>query len=317
MKNQTAIIPQAQGAITQTLDIRAMLDQWKDNLALRVRAGEISSDTAIGYERGARKLFDWLAERQPEPDAIREWKAELLEQKIRPASINAWLAGLRSFFAWAAEMGRIPFNPAQAIKGASRKGTKKRHVREALTDREVIRLLKQPDRDAPEGKRDFAILSLMLYTAARGIELNRADIADLRTTGGRLVLYVQGKGHTEKDDLLVLTEESEQAMRDWLAVRGKKAGALFTSLSHRSKGERLSRRALREIVKGYFDAAGVHGNKSTHSLRHTAISNAIKHGAPMEKIKGMSRHSSLDTLAIYVHEIDRLENPAEEFIKYD
>jgi integrase/recombinase XerC/integrase/recombinase XerD len=74
---------------------------------------------------------------------------------------------------------------------------------------------------------------------------------------------------------------------------------------------------LRQIVKGYFAEAGIVGDdKTTHSLRHTAITSAIRHHAPAEKVKGMSRHASLDTLMIYYHEADRVDDPAEEYIKY-
>jgi site-specific recombinase XerD len=231
--------------------------------------------------------------------------------------VNAWLAGVRSFFGWLAETYQIPFDPAAQIRGATRKGTKARHVRQALTDNEVRRLLAQPDRDTTQGKRDYAILATMLYTAARGIEIHRADLADLQTVSGQLVLMVQGKGHTEKDELLVLIGEAETAMRDWLAVRGSVPGALFTSLSNRTHNERLSRRALRDIVKGHFQAAGVHGdNKTTHSLRHTAITSAIRNNAPLEKVRGMTRHVSTDTLMIYYHETDRIDDPAEKYIDY-
>jgi integrase/recombinase XerD len=137
-----------------------------------------------------------------------------------------------------------------------------------------------------------------------------------QTVNGKLILYVQGKGHIEKDEMLVITGEADSAIRSWLTARGKQAGALFVSKSNRSKGERLSRRALRGIIKALFDAAGVHGNKTTHSLRHTAITSAIRHGAPAEKVRGMSRHTSLDTLMIYYYETDRIDDPAEQYISY-
>ena len=168
-----------------------------------------------------------------------------------------------------------------------------------------------------QGKRDYAILSLMLYTAARGIEVYRSDLDDLSTEQGKLVLSVQGKGHIEKDDILVLPHEAETAMREWLSVRGMDKGALFTSLSHRSMNSRLSRRALRSIIKKYILSAGIVGdNKTTHSLRHTAITSAIRHKAPAQKVMGMSRHVSMDTLMIYYHETDRIDDPAEEYISY-
>jgi integrase/recombinase XerD len=317
----TTLIPYNPAEIAQSMSaerLQALMPAWTADLAQRVAAQEISQDTANGYRRGASKFFTWLAAQQPTGEAIRAWKADLLKSGTRPASVNAWLAGLRSFFGWLAQVGQIPFNPAEQIKGATRKGTKKRHSRQALTDNEARRLLAQPDKSTKAGTRDYAILALMLYTAARTIEVHRADVNDLTTQGGKLVLLVQGKGHTEKDDMLVLIGPAENALRDWLAVRGKQAGALFTSLSNKSQGERLSRSSLREIIKAYFAAAGIHGaNKTTHSLRHTAISAAIRHGAPAEKVRGMSRHASLDTLMIYYHENDRIEDPAEQYINYD
>ena len=302
-------------AITRA-DLVSFIDPWQAAIELRVQAQEIKRDTAITYKRGVVKFLAWLASKRPSADVIRAWKADLLNNKIKPSSVNVWVAGLRSFFGWLAEMGEIPFDPTQAIKGASRKGKTKRHVRESLTDREVIRLLEQPNKETREGVRDYAMLSVMLYTAARGIELHRADIEDLKTMDGALVLQVQGKGHYEKDDFLVLSHEAESAMRDWLVLRGKESGALFTSSSNYSRGGRLSRRAMRGIVRAYFDAAGLHGNKTTHSLRHTAITSAIRHNAPIQKVKGMSRHASLDTLMIYYHEVDRLTDPAEKYISY-
>ena len=305
-------------AITKAPNLRAVFNEWQDNLNLRVDAQEIKQDTANTYARGVMKFIAWLGNTPPSPDTIRQWKADLLRDKNKIASVNTWLAGLRSFFGWLDEMGQIPFNPTQAIPGAKRRGANARHVRELLTDREVIRLLSQPNRATREGVRDYAILCVMLYTAARGIEVHRADVTDLKNVDGALVLSVQGKGHAEKDAMLILCNEAENAVRDWLVIRGKDDGALFVSCSNRSKGERLSRRSLSGIVKGYMTAAGINGNQiTTHSLRHTAITNAIRNGVPIQKVsRELARHSSMDTTMIYYHDVSRLTDPPEKYISY-
>lgn len=305
--------------LAELADVSKLLEQFSQALDLRVRAGEIASNTALAYVRGAARFIRWSSAQGLSSglaDTIREWKAALIESGSKPSAINTWLAGVRALFVWAYECGLIAHNPASTIKGAQRKGTKKRHTRESLTDIEARRVLAMPDTATAQGVRDCAIISLMLYTAIRGIELHRADLADLETQSGKLVLMVQGKGHQEKDDFVVLAH-AEQALRDWLGVRGKKPGALFCSLSNRSAGERLSLQALRALVKNYFSLAGVQGNKSTHSLRHTAISKAIAAGVPLHKVsKGLARHASMDTTLIYVHELDRLTDPAENYITY-
>lgn len=318
MKNTQIITTQA-SEITPAPALLDLLTPFAQALDLKVRAGEISANTATLYLRGAKRFITWLdvqESRAVEADTIRSWKAELAQGNYAPATINAWLAGVKALFSWATERGKLAYNPAALIKGASRKGIKKHHKREVLTPSEMRRVLSIPD-TTKQGLRDKAILALMAYTGVRSIEVHRADYKDLHTQGGRLVLFVQGKGHIEADDFVVIANPNlESALSAWLAVRGKQAGSLFCSLSNRSQDERLSLRALRFIVKDYFAKAGVIGNKSTHSLRHTAITTAIQAGAPLQKVMSMSRHANIDTLMIYAHEIDRLEQPAEEMITY-
>ena len=305
-------------ALTPSADVNALVGEWRAALGRQVAAGELSETTRATYERGAGKFIAW-AEAEGGPvndDTIRAWKAALLAKGSKPGAVNTWLAGVRAFFAWAVGARRLAYNPAAAIKGAKRNGTSQKHKRAALTDAEVLRVLAAPDRETAEGKRNAAILYLMAYTAARSVELHRADLADLHTVGERLTLAVRGKGRAEADEVIVITAEAEAALRDWLAVRGDEAGPLFCGLGNRSRG-RLSLRALRGIVKATFKAAGVVGkNKTTHSLRHTAITNAVKHGAPVQKAQSMARHANISTTMIYYHETDRVENPAEDYIHY-
>lgn len=302
-------------------DIRRLIVTWQQSLDLRAQAGEIAANTQQAYMRGLNRFLDWADDLYLEkisPDVLRTWIADLRRRGYRPASVNAWLAGVRAFFAWAVASRRLTSDPTLGIRGVMRRGSGRRHTRSALTDQEVLRVLSIPVRSNPQGRRDYAILCLMAYTAARQIELHRADLSDLATSGGKLVLNVQGKGREEKDEVLVLVNpEVENALHDWLSDRGKRPGPLFTSLSRRGPGERLSLRSIRRLVKGYYMAAGVSGeDKTTHSLRHSAITSAVRHGAPVQKVRSMARHASIDTTMIYFHEVDRVENPAEAFIKY-
>ncbi|MBN1451140.1 MAG: tyrosine-type recombinase/integrase [Anaerolineales bacterium] len=295
--------------------ISEFVSDWHDWLDLRVRAGEISQNTAAAYKRGMRK-FTGFAEEAQTAEVIREWKAALLSDGYKPRTVNAWLAGVKSFFAWAAESGYLPYNPAGAIKGATRKGQTRKHVRDVLTDAEIRRVLAMPD-DTPAGKRDAAILALFAFTGLRTVEVHRANLSDLQTRQGRYVLMVQGKGHTETDDFVILNELAEAALVPWLAIRSDKPGPLFTSLSNRNQEGRLSLPAIRALVKRYFRLAGVTGNKTTHSLRHTAITKMLRAGLSPVKVMSVSRHNDINTLMIYAHDVDRMDDPAENHIKYD
>ena len=94
--------------------------------------------------------------------------------------------------------------------------------------------------------------------------------------------------------------------------------ALFISLSNRSRGQRLATRSIRAMVKARFKQADVVGNrKSTHSLRHSAITNAIRRGASPMQVQAMARHASFDTTLGYYHETARVDDPAEDLIHYE
>lgn len=307
-------------SMTQSGSVNNLLDDWHAALELRVQAGELSPNSAASYRRGAQKFIAWCTasqQQQVDPDTFTAWKAALLAEGKKPGTVNAWLSGVKALFSWAVAHRRLAYNPAESVRGAQRTGTNRRHAREMLTDLEVQRVLTMPDRSTPTGKRDYAILALMAYTAVRSVEVCRADVQDVKTQGGRLVLYVRGKGHLQADELVVLASKvAQNAMYDWLAERGEQAGALFLSYSDRSCGKRLSLRALRDMGMRYFRAAGVRGNKTLHSLRHTAITKVIAQSGSIQKGQSVGRHRSVDTTMIYFHEMDRLSNPGEAFIDY-
>ena len=226
-----------------------MIAQWENSLQLQTQAGDLTTTTRSTYIRGMTRFYAWLLAHQVDQvtaHTIQEWKAELLDQGNKPGSINTWLAGVKRFYEWATGAGVLDYNPTSGVKNVKRKGTNKRHLRDALTDREVLRVLSQPDRSTVQGKRDYAILCLMAFCALREIEVQRADLDDLSTVDGLPVLRVQGKGSSEKDETAVIYHAmAQEAVYDWLAVRGNKPGALFVSLSNRSKGSRMTTRAVR------------------------------------------------------------------------
>lgn len=314
----TSLTVSSPPALARRADVYVLIDRWLAHLDLQVQAGELSPATRNTYQRGLDKFLDWAEGKQVvTDDLILEWKASLKAKGHKPNTINTWLSAARAFFTWAVNARLLTHNPAANIRGAKRTGSSRHHLRDRLTDDEVLRVLAQPDPSTNLGKRDRAILYLMAYTAVRTIEVHRANLEDLHTAENRLVLRVHGKGRDDADEPAVLTNPALQtALYDWLAVRGADPGPLFTSLSPRTRGDRLSLRAIRQIVKAYYLAAGVVApNKTTHSLRHAAISNAARR-APLQKVQSMARHANLSTTMIYVHESDRLANPAEADIDY-
>ena len=132
----------------------------------------------------------------PEKEVI-AFNDELLRKGHSPLTVASYLVTLRKFYAWT-EANRLYPNIARNIKNPRHgKGFLKLH----LDDGEVRDLLAWASERTP---RDRAIITLLLCTGLRTVEVQRARIEDLTIRRGRRVLLVQGKGHNAKDSFVVL-----------------------------------------------------------------------------------------------------------------
>jgi len=307
-------------AITETnikeLATQDFIVRWLD----RERVRGQSDKTLEAYRRGFERFGRWLVDRgitEPGARDIAQFKSDLSDQ-YAAQTVNLALSAVKSFYRHLVEIGAIGYSPAGDVRGVKRSKSQ-RHKRSALTASEVRAVLDTCDQTTA-GTRDLAIIALMAYCGLRTIEIHRANIDGLGTEGERMVLHVQGKGRVEADEIAVIPRSQEPVIRAWLSERrrlGSENPALFVSLSNRTHGQRLSTRAIRDIITGQYKKAGVCGDtKTTHSLRHTAITQAIKNGGSPMQVQAMARHASFDTTLGYIHEVNRVENPAEDLIIY-
>jgi integrase/recombinase XerD len=320
--NDRTLATQAQGTALNSTLTAQLVEEW----AKHERARGSSDSTVSAYRRGLRQFRSWLADiGQPlgsvTPSTVMRFKQNFAEH-YSVQTVNLWLTSVRSFYRFAVVTERLAVNPAADVTGLKRRKSRT-HKRDALTPAEVLGVLDTPNTGTLAGVRDKAIVALMAFCGVRTIEIHRANVGDLLTRGDRLTLDVQGKGHTEKDAYVIIPMRAEGTVRAWLSHRTtfKNAGPdapLFISLSNRSRGERLALRSIRYLVKTHYHDAGVAGStKTTHSLRHSAITNAIRNGGTPMQVQSMARHASFDTTLGYFHEVSRLDTPAEDLINYE
>lgn len=101
-----------------------------------------------------------------------------------------------------------------------------------------------------------------------------------------------------------------------MALFKGKAEPLFTSCSDRNHSKRLTTQFIRLIIRNLFTQANIiRSEVKPHSLRHAAITFAILGGADITSAQAMASHRSIDTIAGYFHDIERLDNPAESYIE--
>ncbi len=276
---------------------------------------DASPKTVATYTRALRQLFKWLYENgitQPQREDIVRYREEL-KADHKPSTVQNYIVATRLFFQWTEQEKLYP-NVAQHIKGAK---LDRSHKKDYLTSKQVKAVLADIDRTTEQGVRDYAIVVLMITGGLRTVEVSRANIEDLSTVGDSSVLYIQGKGHTERAEYVKLMPEVEEAIRAYLKTRGAVSGKdpLFTSLSNNSKGKRITERSVSQIAKDSMVTAGYNSDRLTaHSTRHTAVTLALLGGQSLEEVQQFARHANITTTQIYAHNLDRAKNNCEATI---
>ena len=159
---------------------------------------DASPKTIDTYSKAIKQFFIYLQVngiRQPQREDIVAYR-EYLKEDHKPTTVQSYLAAVKLFFKWTEQEGFYP-NIADRVKGAK---IDTEHKKDYLTTKQVNKLLGAIDRSTLKGKRDYAMLSLMVTTGLRTISVIRADIGDIRAAGDETALYYQGKGHEEKAD---------------------------------------------------------------------------------------------------------------------
>ena len=277
---------------------------------------DVSLKTEQTYYRALKQFFIYLSDNkiaQPERNDILNFKRQLKAQDKTASTISLYIAALRVFFSWTAQQN-IYANIAEKIKGAK---LDKEHKKDYLTAPQVKEILANIDRTTTTGLRDYSIFLLMITTGLRTIEVSRANIGDMTTKAGHDILYIQGKGESDKNKYVKLCQQAKLAIIDYLSARNEDSDSapLFSSTSNNSKGKRLASGSISSIVKKHMVKSGYDSDRLTaHSTRHTAITLSLMAGSALEEVQAFARHASICTTQIYNHAIDNAKNKCSDLV---
>jgi site-specific recombinase XerD len=169
----------------------------------------------------------------------------------------------------------------------------------AIERDEVAALLRSCDRRTTFGRRDFAVLTLLVRLGLRAGEVAGLLLDDIDWRRGELL--VRGKG--PKDERLPLPADVGEAIAGWLR-RGRPrcaAREVFTRVRAPHRG--LTSQGISAIVGAAARRAGL-GGVHAHRLRHTAATEMLRSGAGFQEIGQVLRHQSVLTTSIYA-KLDR------------
>ncbi len=215
--------------------------------------------------------------------------------RISTASVEKLITSLRAFLRYLAAQGLCRADLDKAVPGYA--SWRLAGLPRYLTAEQVGRLLAACDGDAPGRRRDRAILLLLVRLGLRAGDVAQLRLADIEWETG--TLRVCGKSRYQVR--LPLPQEIGEAILAYLecrppACRGDRV-FLRNIAPYRPmlNGDCVSS-AMKRVMKG----AGVMTPiKGAHALRHTAATQMLRHGVPLEQIGLVLRHRGVDTTAYY------------------
>lgn len=274
---------------------------------------QVKPSSVKSYRKGIRRLAEYVNSNgiaKISRENLVEYR-EMLAKKYSPSTANLYLTSAKLFLAFLQQEGVIGVNPAEHLKGLK---VVAGHKKDALSVDDTKKIISTFDTSTLKGKRDKALYALMTTAGLRTIEIARANVGDMVQRGGRMYLYVQGKGRNEKAESVMITDGVYKLIQEYLAARENISddSALFASVSRRNFGGRLTTTSISRIIKSALRGAGYNSRRLTaHSLRHTAATTMLLNGAAIRQVQQVLRHKNVAVTEIYLHDLDRLTNNAE------
>jgi integrase/recombinase XerD len=276
----------------------SLIDEFIDYLAVEKR---LSPNTLEAYRRDLDKFIARQRCRTNETlirlgrEDIMRYISLLKKEGMANSTITRHLVTLRQFYHYLIAERGLEEDPTANIDSPSIW----KKLPQVLNYQEIEALLKQPDPNTPLGIRDRAMLELLYATGIRVSELISLTLNDINLEGGYLISY--GKGSKER--IVPIGEIAIQRLRDYLYriraqyFRGEKSPILFLNRS----GTALSRQGFWKIIKKYARAAGIKGDITPHSLRHSFATHLLAGGADLRSVQKMLGHADITTTQIYTH----------------
>jgi integrase len=242
-----------------------------------------------------RHLVNFLA---AVPILDREHVARYMSTIPDTSNYNQALSAIKRLAAQSAANGWIPYPAAIGIDGLPAKRLRGTRSGTWLSLDQAKALLTSPDASTLAGKRDRAVLALLVGCGLRRDELSRLTCAQLVSQSGRTkIANLLGKGNRVRS--ILVPEWANFLVSSWKAAAHIDSGYLIRSFkTDGTLNGSLSVSGIWNVVLEHSTAIGV--RIAPHDLRRTYAKLARTSGAPIEVIQHSLGHSSVTTTERYM-----------------
>jgi len=269
------------------------------------------------YDRAITDFVDWYCS---EPrlafnrTIVLRYRIYLEQKQYAPTTINLRLAAVRRVAFEAADSGLLSPELAAGIrrvKGVRRIGVR---VGNWLTAEQGKRLLAGVERGSLRGKRNYAMLAMLIGCGLRRGELPalRVDSMQLREEHWVIADLLGKAGHIRT---VPVPSWVKDAIDEWKEASGITEGALFRSLHRTGRvwGTGMTAKVLWEIVREAASRAGIE-KLAPHDLRRSCARLCRLAGGELDQIQFLLGHVSIQTTERYLGCKQKLRSAVNDWI---
>lgn len=259
----------------------------------------LAKNSLSAYAADLRHFGHWLIDSAIDVDRVERIHIVKYFQSLRAAGISARsvaraLAAIRGLFRFLVSERHLKADPTENLENPKLWSA----LPKSILPQEVDALLAAPDRNAPDGLRDAAMLELLYATGLRVSELIRVRMDDVVMDAG--FLRTIGKGSKER--IVPFGDAAKAAIVAYV----EKGRAHFDKYADphlflSQRGRPMTRQSFWMKIVRYAREAGIRAHISPHVLRHSFATHLLENGADLRSVQMMLGHADISTTQIYTH----------------
>ena len=259
-----------------------------------------SKETLAWYRKRLGRLVEFLGDRELETvglDDLRAFVSVLQDQDVKwshhhfhkpvpgrlsVSTIHGYVRAVKKFYNWMMENGYIDLAHNAAIR--LKKPKLPRHEPKAISDEDLVSMLRTAHGWGRYATRNFAMLVFMAETGCRVGGLVELRLGDVDLENGRALVTEKG----DKTRAVFFGGEVKAALTAWLSDRAADGDFVFVG----ERG-RLTCNGVRLLLRRLARAAGVKGRVNPHSFRHAFARRHLLNGGDIGILSDLMGHSDI------------------------
>lgn len=303
------------------LSAEYLIENYKTLFPPFLSDGLPSADTVYGYSKDIDQYLAWCKENNisvvsADRRNLISYRKFLMDKNLKSTTINHKLVAIREFYSYLIEYHVLVYNPVAKVR-AHQKGDSEDITFKFFDKEELKRILESTESDDIVSLRNRAMIMLMGLEGLRVVEIYRLNAQDINFV--RREVLIHGKGHNDK---IIIRKDTAEALKDYMEQRyvsvTETPVPVFTALSNRWKGKRISRNGIRKCINKVFCDVGLYTKgHSCHTLRHTVGTLVCAATKDLNYVKKTLRHKSLEMASHYSHILKDRESGLSDIISLE